>query len=184
MKHLRTILGVTAALIAAVTLQAQTYNDSVRTRTWSVYVQGGAGSYHGVRSELFDHSESITAPDLNIGVKYNLKPWIRLGVNAGYTMLKSGNKNILSSATVDNNYQIGDHTGKLEVKSDRLQNRNNAHLFGLDVNADFNILNLWPQRKAQWLNVFADAGLGYMHGWNKNSQTWSYNEKAIAEGEG
>ncbi|WP_455664080.1 hypothetical protein [Phocaeicola sp.] len=185
MKHLRTILTVTAAFAVAVTLQAQTYNDTVKTtNTWSVYVQGGASSYHGVRSELFDHSERTAAPDLNLGVKYNLKPWIRFGANVGYTQLKSTDKHILSSTVTDNNYPIGDHIGTLEVQSDRMQNRNNAHLLGLDINADFNILGLWPQRKAQWLNLYAGAGLGYMHGWNRNSQTWVYNEEGVAQGDG
>lgn len=184
MIKLKSILGVTAAFMSAVTLQAQTYNDSVRTHTWSVYIQGGAGNHHGVRSELFHNSKRTITPDLNLGVKYNIHPRVRLGVNAGYTMLKSTDKHILSFTTTDNNYLIGDRPGTLEVKSNRLQNRNNTHLFGVDVNADFNILSFWPKRKAQWLNLYAGAGAGYMHGRNKNSQTWAYNETAIAEGDG
>lgn len=184
MIKLKSILGVTAAFMSAVTLQAQTYNDSVRIHTWSVYIQGGAGNHHGVRSELFHNSKRTITPDLNLGVKYNIQPWVRLGVNAGYTMLKSTNKDILSSTITDNNYLIGDHLGTLEVKFDQLQNRNNTHLLGLDANADFNILSFWPKRRAQWLNLYAGAGVGYMHGWNKNSQTWAYNETGIAEGNG
>ena len=35
-------LTIVAAVIAtATTLQAQTYNDTVRTHTWSIYGQGG-----------------------------------------------------------------------------------------------------------------------------------------------
>ena len=41
-------LTIVAAVIAtATTLQAQTYNDTVRTHTWSVYIQGGGTLYHG-----------------------------------------------------------------------------------------------------------------------------------------
>lgn len=184
MIKLKCILGVTAAFLATVTLQAQTYNDSVRTHTWSVYIQGGASNYHGVRSELFDNSKRTISPDINWGVKYNIKPWVRVGVNAGYTMLKSTGKSILSSTTTDNNFFVGDHPATLEKRADRLQNSNSAYLLGLDANVDFNILQIWPERKAQWINLYAGMGVGYMHGWNRNSQTWSFNEKAVAEGDG
>lgn len=183
MIKLRNILSVTAFLMIAVTLQAQTYNDSVRTRTWSVYMQGGFSGYHGVRSELFDNSRKVLSPDFDLGVKYNIRPWVRLGANAGYTMLKATGKHILSVVTTDDNFMIDNRPGTLEVKSDRLQNRNGAHLLGLDINADFNILQIWPKRKAQWLNLYAGAGVGYMHGWNRNSQTWSYNERGTAIGD-
>lgn len=170
--------------MATVSLQAQTYNDSVRTRTWSIYVQGGVSNYHGVRSELFDNAKRPMSPDLSLGVKYNLKPWVRLGVNAGYTMLKAINKNVRSFTTTENGYLVDGKPGILTITSDRLQNQNNTHVLGLDANADFNILEFWPQRKAQWLNLYAGAGLGYMHGWNRSSLTWSCNERAVAEGEG
>ena len=183
MMKLKNILGITVVLMATVTLQAQSYNDSVRVRTWSVYMQGGISSYHGVRSELFDNSKRTMAPDLNLGVKYNIQPWVRLGVNAGYTMLKSSGNHSLSITTTDHNFLIGDRTGTLELKSDRLQNLNNTYLAGVDANADFNILEIWPKRKAQWLSLYAGAGVGYMRGWNRNSQTWSYNERATATGD-
>lgn len=183
MIKLKSILGVTAAFLATVTLQAQTYNDTVRTHTWSLYIQGGASYYHGVRSDLFDNSKGTISPDINLGVKYNIKPWVRIGLNAGYTMLESTGKNILSTTTTNPNFTVGDRPATLEKKSDRLQNRNNMDLLGADINVDFNILAIWPKRKAQWLNMYAGVGVGYMHGWNRNSQTWSYHEKAVAQGE-
>ena len=164
MMKFKNILGITVVLMATVTLQAQTYNDRVR-------------------SELFDNSKRTMAPDLNLGVKYNIQPWVRLGVNAGYTMLKSSGNHSFSITTTDHNFLIGDRTGTLELKSDRLQNLNNTYLAGVDANADFNILEIWPKRKAQWLNLYAGAGVGYMRGWNRNSQTWSYNERATATGD-
>lgn len=93
-------------------------------------MQGGISSYHGVRSELFDNSKRTMAPDLNLGVKYNIQPWVRLGVNAGYTMLKSSGNHSFSITTTDHNFLIGDRTGTLELKSDRLQNLNNTYLAG------------------------------------------------------
>ena len=98
-------------------------------------------------------------------------------------MLKSSGNHSLSITTTDHNFLIGDRTGTLELKSDRLQNLNNTYLAGVDANADFNILEIWPKRKAQWLSLYAGAGVGYMRGWNRNSQTWSYNERATATGD-
>lgn len=178
------ILGVAVTLMATVVLHAQTYNDSVRTHTWSIYVQGGISNYHGVRSDLFDNGKRLISPDLSLGVKYNLKPWVRLGVNAGYTMLKAINKDFQSFTTTENGYLIDGKAGALTIISDRLQNQNNTNVLGLDANVDFNILQLWPRRKAQWLTLYAGAGVGYMHGWNRSTLTWSVYERAVAEGDG
>ncbi len=183
-KYFKLILGVATVFISVVTLQAQTYNDTVRTNTWSVYMQGGASSYHGVRSALFDNSKRTIAPDFDLGVKYNIKPWVRLGLNVGYTMLKSTNKYVSSSTTIQNNFMVADYPTTLETKIDRLQNRNNTHLLGADINTDFNILDIWHNRKTQWINLYAGVGVGYMHGWNRNSQTYAYSESAVAKGEG
>ncbi len=175
---------IAVALMATATLQAQTYNDSVRTHTWSVYASGGLSLYHGVRSELFYDAQKTMAPDLNLGVKYNIKPWVRVGVNTWYTMLKSTNKGISSSTTKQDNFMIGDYSTTLNTKIDRLQNRNNMHLLGVDMNANFNILDIWHKRKSQWVNLYAGVGVGYVHGWNRNSQTCAYYESAVAKGDG
>lgn len=50
-KHI--ILCMAAMLGATATVHAQTYNDTVRTNTWSVYVQGGVGGYGDMRGEQF-----------------------------------------------------------------------------------------------------------------------------------
>lgn len=184
MNCLKTLLCVAATCMVAATLRAQTYNDSVRTHTWSVYMQGGISGHHGVRSPLFDRSKQMIAPDLNLGMKYNIKPWVRVGANIGYTRMNATDKTILSQSSTQSGYPIGDHIGTLEVRSDRLQNRNKADLLGLDVNADFNILDIWHNRKLQWMNLYAGIGVGYMHGWNRNVQTTSFNETGIAQGDG
>ena len=184
MKYIKCISIVTAALMAVVTLQAQTYNDSVRTHTWSVYVQGGASNYYGVRSPLFDNSKKTISPDLSLGIKYNWKPWVRVGLNAGYTMLKATNKGVISNTSTTEGYLVdGKYPATLETTVDIIQNRNNTHVFGLDANIDFNIADIWHKRKAQWFNLYAGVGVGYMRGWNRNSTTSSYNMEAIAQGD-
>ena len=180
----RILMAVTAVFMTAVTLHAQTYNDTVRTKTWSVYIQGGLSGYHGARGTSFDNSRMKWAPDLSLGVKYNIKPWVRVGLNAGYTMVKSVNKDVISETTVVPGFQLGAYTTDLEVRTDLIQNRNDMHLAGVDLNIDFNIMELWHNRKAQHWNLYAGVGVGYMHGWNRNTQTVAINETAIAQGDG
>ena len=49
MKYLKYMMAAAMASLSVAGLYAQTYNDTVRTRTWSIYGQGGASLYHGMR---------------------------------------------------------------------------------------------------------------------------------------
>lgn len=60
-----------AVLATAATLQAQTYNDTVRTHTWSVYIQGGGTLYHGMRGMDDIAKRKHIMPFGGVGVKYN-----------------------------------------------------------------------------------------------------------------
>lgn len=184
MKVTRILMVVAAALSATVTLHAQTYNDSVRTKTWSVYVQGGLSGYHGARGTSFEDTRMPLSPDFALGVKYNVKPWVRLGLNAGYTMVKSMNKGASTEKTIVPNYKVGDYTTNLEVTRVLIQNRNDIHLAGADLNVDFNILGMWPNRKAQKWNMYLGVGVGYMHGWTRNATSTAVSEEAVAQGDG
>lgn len=187
MKRL-TIVG--AAILAATTLQAQTYNDTVRTHTWSVYGQGGVSIYHDMRGGFFANSRKPVSPDVAIGVKYNIRPWVRVGLNLGYTMAKSNTKDAMSHTLVNPNFTVTDPTsGKvysapLTTKVDRFQNRNAMHMAMGDLNVDFNIMELWHNRQAQQFNLWVGVGAGYLHAWNRHSMSASYSQHAEAKGAG
>ena len=83
------LLGSVVALCAAAGLQAQTYNDTVRTRTWSVYAQGGLTWWQGLRGVDVSNARHPLTPDAAVGVDYNIRPWIRVGLKAEYIMLKT-----------------------------------------------------------------------------------------------
>ena len=173
-------LTIVAAVIAtATTLQAQTYNDTVRTHTWSIYGQGGVSYYHGMRGADVSDSRRPISPDAAVGLKYNIKPWVRIGLNLEYTMLKATGKHVASSTVTKNDFVITDpSTGKtypapLETKIDRIQNRYNMHYAMADLNFDFNIMEFWHNRKAQKFNLWLGVGAGYLHGWSRFSATTS-----------
>lgn len=178
-----------AVLATAATLQAQTYNDTVRTHTWSVYIQGGGTLYHGMRGMDEIAKRKHIMPFGGVGVKYNIKPWVRLGLNLEYDMLRSTDKGMLSTTT-NKDYEIKDpSTGKtypttLETKMDRFQNRYTMQYAMADLNVDFNIMEFWHNRKAQQLNLWLGVGVGYLRGWSRNSTTFSCREMAVAKGEG
>lgn len=178
------------ATLAVVGVHAQTYNDTVRTHTWSLYVQGGASIYHDMRGADVSDSRRPVSPYGAIGFKYNIKPWVRWGLNLEYTMLKATGKYVTSEKTVDETYVITDpSTGKtypatLETNIDRLQNRYNMHYAMADLNVDFNLLDIWHNRKAQKWNLWLGTGVGYLHGWSRHSLTYSYRQEAVAKGSG
>ena len=178
-----------AVLATAATLQAQTYNDTVRTHTWSVYVQGGGTVHHDMRGTNGMATHKPIMPFGGVGVKYNIKPWIRLGLNLEYDMLKSSDKDWLSTTT-KRDFEIKDpSTGKtypttLNTKVDIFQNKNTMHYGMADLNVDFNIMELWHNRKAQNWNLWLGVGVGYLHGWSRNSSSVSYSELAEAKGDG
>ena len=138
-----------AVLATAATLQAQTYNDTVRTHTWSAYVQGGGTVHHDMRGTNGMATHKPIMPFGGVGVKYNIKPWIRLGLNLEYDMLKSSDKDWLSTTT-KRDFEIKDpSTGKtysttLNTKVDIFQNKNTMHYGMADLNVDFNIMELSP----------------------------------------
>lgn len=178
---------VAAVMATATALQAQTYNDTVRTHTWSVYVQGGGSLYHGMRGAEGSETRKPISPFVGVGVKYNIKPWVRVGLNLEYDMLKSTGKLVSSYTIKDDSYVIKNpQDGKTypapkETKVDILQDRYTMHYAMADLNADFNIMEFWHNRKAQKWNIWLGVGVGYLHGWSRNTSSVSYSELAVAK---
>ncbi len=189
MKYLKYMMATAMASLTVAGLNAQTYNDTVRTHTWSVYAQGGASFYHGMRGASVNDSRRPVSPDAALGLDYNIKPWVRVGLNLEYTMLKATGKYVASRTEKKDGFVITDPTTKktynttLETKIDLLQNRYNMHYAMADVNVDFNFMELWHNRKAQWFNLWIGTGVGYLHGWSRHSATTSYSELAEAKGD-
>lgn len=185
--RIRRLTMVAAVMATATALQAQTYNDTVRTHTWSVYVQGGGCLYHGMRGAEGSETRKPISPFVGVGVKYNIKPWVRVGLNLEYDMLKSTGKLVSSYTIKDDSYVIKNpQDGKTypapkETKVDILQDRYTMHYAMADLNADFNIMELWHNRKAQKWNVWLGVGVGYLHGWSRNTSSVSYSELAVAK---
>ena len=146
------------AILSSVAAQAQTdtdflpdkceYNKDVRTGTWSIYAQGGLSWATGVWYENVDAKKSYgMSPAIGGGVDYTIRPWVRVG--AEYLWSRYRREQRMPSL----------NTSEMPIKAygNYLMNYYNAKL-----GAGFNLMEFWPNRNAQWLNIWVGTGVGYM----------------------
>ena len=153
-------VGLTALLTAfvAVGAQAQTndegstqpprdHNSELRTRTWSIYAQGGLSWATDVWYENLDAKRSYKqSPAVGGGVDFTIRPWVRVGAEYLWSRYRREQR----FSTLDTK------TMPVKTYGNYLMNFHNAKL-----GAGFNLMELWPRRRAQWLNVWASTGVGY-----------------------
>ena len=123
------------------------YNKDVRTGSWSIYAQGGLSWATGVWYENIDAKKSYSlSPAVGGGVDYTIRPWVRVGAEYLWSRYRGEQRFSQIEATMPmklyGNYLMNYHKAKLGV--------------------DFNFMEFWPQRKAQWFNVWVGTGVGYM----------------------
>lgn len=156
-------VGLTALLTAfvAVGAQAQTageggtqpprdHNSELRTRTWSIYAQGGLSWATDVWYQNLDAKRSYKqSPAVGGGVDFTIRPWVRVGAEYLWSRYRREQRfSVLDTKTMPvkayGNYLMNFHNAKLGV--------------------GFNLMELWPRRRAQWLNIWAGTGVGYTIG--------------------
>ena len=146
------------AVIFSATASAQTdgnglpdkseYNKDVRTGSWSIYAQGGLSWANGLWYQNVDAKKSYSlSPAVGGGIDYTIRPWVRVGAEYLWSRYRGEQRFSQISATAMpvkayGNYLMNYHNAKLGV--------------------GFNFMEFWPQRKAQWFNVWVGTGVGYM----------------------
>lgn len=174
-----------AVCVTAVSAGAQeqaTYNDTVRTRSWSVYVGGGVNGTSNVRG-MEAATRRYAGPEAWLGAKYYINPMWRVGVNAGYARNKFVNGNLLNESSENPNFMIGDRPATLYTDGVRVNGTQRSDICYGDLNIDWNIMDLWHNRKNQRFNIWLGVGAGFMHANWKGSEIWAMNEHAIAQSE-
>ena len=126
--------------------QAQNAYDAYRTNTWSVYAQGGVSFATG--GDMLKNTNTVRgveiAPFVGGGVNYNIRPWVRLGLN--YAFSKYQREQRLS-----------------QIEADGTAYRDQRMLYhDVDLTGEFNILELWPSRQNKRLNIYLGTGFGCM----------------------
>ena len=153
-------VGLTALLTAfvAVGAQAQTAgegstqpprdrNSELRTRTWSIYAEGGLSWATDVWYQNLDAKRSYKqSPAVGGGVDFTIRPWVRVGAEYLWSRYRREQR----FSTLDTK------TMPVKTYGNYLMNFHNAKL-----GVGFNLMELWPRRRAQWLNIWAGTGVGY-----------------------
>lgn len=168
--------------------EPDTYNDSVRTNTWTLTVGGGISGATNMRN-VANVSRHRVGPEGFIGVKYNITPMWRLGLNMGYLYNRRFVGEVAHfSYTTD--YTFPETANNREVTTDktvnaaRLDNGWTSHQLYGELAINWNILDLWHHRKAQQWNLWLGAGVGYLYTHYNNGQIWAVDEEAVAQGDG
>lgn len=150
-------LSVLLTTLAFVGAQAQTAgegianpprdtNKELRTNKWSIYAQGGLSWANGVWYQNFDAKSSYKqSPAVGGGIDFTIRPWIRVGADYLWSRYRREQRfsvidNKVMPVKTYGNYMMNTHNIKLGVQ--------------------FNFMEFWPARKAQWFNIWLGTGLG------------------------
>ena len=122
-------------------------NSELRTRTWSVYAQGGLSWASDVWYQNLDAKRSYKqSPAVGGGIDFIIRPWVRVGAEYLWSRYRREQR----FSTLDTK------TMPVKVYGNYLMNYHNAKL-----GVGFNLMELWPRRRAQWLNIWVGTGVGY-----------------------
>lgn len=140
------VSGVKAQTENAVPTPPRDSNQELRTHTWSVYAQGGLSWATGVWYSNHDAKKSYKlAPAVGGGVDFTIRPWVRVG--ADYLWMRYRREQRFSV--------LDQTTSPAKTYGNYLMNTHNAKL-----GVQFNLMELWSTRKAQWLNIWVGTGIG------------------------
>lgn len=187
------ILTVTAILfMPLIDIGAQERGSGTyRTCTWSLYGEAGATMSHGIGiSNVNAAPWTSVSPEIGAGVSFNIRPWIRLGLNYDFSKyareLRFNKLQPLDTpagnGTIDTD---GAHTGDLSgdfsgeiipdidgtPAGDRLLLEKTGglaytkmwtHYHATDLTLEFNVMEIWKNRTDKRFNLYAGAGFGWL----------------------
>lgn len=166
-------------------------SGTYRTCTWSLYGEAGATMSHGIGiSNVNAAPWTSVSPEIGAGVSFNLRPWIRLGLNYDFSKyareLRFNKLQPLDTpagnGTIDTD---GTHTGDLSgdfsgeiipdidgtPAGDRLLLEKTGglaytkmwtHYHATDLTLEFNVMEIWKNRTDKRFNLYAGAGFGWL----------------------
>lgn len=152
------MLALSSGLFADVVAQERG-NSAYRTATWSLYAEGGATMAHGLGMSSVDAAPGMNIfPEIGAGVSFNIRPWIRLGVN--YDFSKYAREQRFSEFQP---LEIPAGEGTLsEQYGGLVYSKMWTHYHAADLTLEFNIMELWRNRQDRRLNLYAGAGFGWL----------------------
>lgn len=164
----KVLLITYTCLVTLLSAQAQDTpprdEKALRTHTWSLYLQGGASWASGLKFRSIEPAAGTSiAPELGLGINYNLRPWVRFGLNYEFSKYKREQR-LSSFEAVKPGYD-GSGTGITENtdNSGGVAYRKLWNMYhNIDLSGELNIMELWPHRRWSWFNLYAGTGVGVM----------------------
>ena len=166
-------------------------SGTYRTCTWSLYGEAGATMSHGIGiSNVNAAPWTSVSPEIGAGVSFNIRPWIRLGLNYDFSKyareLRFNKLQPLDTPAGDGAIDTdGTHTGDLSgdfsgeiipdidgtPAGDRLLLEKTGglaytkmwtHYHATDLTLEFNVMEIWKNRTDKRFNLYAGAGFGWL----------------------
>lgn len=158
------LFACVAAFGAGITDAFAQDSKALRTNTWSAYAQAGTSWATGLDYKNINQTKGTSiAPEFGLGINYNLRPWVRFGLNWEISKYRREQRfaefQPLPPSFGNPDEGFSDLTssyGGLAYR--KIWTRYN----NLDVTAEFNIMEFWPERKCPWFNLYAGLGAGVM----------------------
>ena len=184
MKRLLTLIVIALLFVPLIGIGAQERGSGTyRTCTWSLYGEAGATMSHGIGiSNVNAAPWTSVSPEIGAGVSFNIRPWIRLGLNYDFSKyareLRFDKLQPLGESAVDGTIDIdGDLSGDIvsdidgSVTGDRLLLEKTGGLaytkmwtqyHAADLTLEFNVMEIWKNRTDKRFNLYAGAGFGWL----------------------
>lgn len=184
MKRILTLTVIVLLFVPLIDIGAQERGSGTyRTCTWSLYGEAGATMSHGIGiSNVNAAPWTSVSPEIGAGVSFNIRPWIRLGLNYDFSKyareLRFDKLQPLGDSAVDGTIDIdGDHSGDIVPDIDgtpaggRLLIEKTGGLaytkmwtqyHAADLTLEFNVMEIWKNRTDKRFNLYAGAGFGWL----------------------
>lgn len=151
-----------ASAIHIADANAQDYK-AWRTKTWSIYGQGGVSIATGLDFKN-ENESSLTsiAPEVGAGVNFNLRPWIRFGLNYEFSKYQREQR-FDAFQPVAPTFVPSQGISELVTSEGGIVYRDMWTMYhNVDFTVEFNIMELWKNRKSGRFNLYAGTGFGSM----------------------
>ena len=184
MNRLLTLTVIVLLFVPIIDIGAQERGSGTyRTCTWSLYGEAGATMSHGIGiSNVNAAPWTSVSPEIGAGVSFNIRPWIRLGLNYDFSKyareLRFDKLQPLGDFAGDGTIDIdgnlsGDVLPDIDGKpaGDRLLLEKTGGLaytkmwtqyHATDLTLEFNVMEIWKNRTDKRFNLYAGAGFGWL----------------------
>lgn len=184
MNRLLTLTVIALLFVPLIDIGAQERSSGTyRTCTWSLYGEAGATMTHGIGiSNVNAAPWTSVSPEIGAGVSFNIRPWIRLGLNYDFSKyareLRFDKLQPLGDSAGDGTIDIdgnlsGDIVPDIDGKpaGDRLLLEKTGGLaytkmwtqyHATDLTLEFNVMEIWKNRTDKRFNLYAGAGFGWL----------------------